>query len=89
MAEGSKAMERVEHFEGVHDTSAVPDAVKVQGGLLIDAGNKNEHHLKVAKDGRVRSFLLRNTSPFFDHKLTDNHLRQFSYRNHLMIRMIL
>lgn len=85
-----KAKERIGHLEeGVHDTSAVPDVVKVEGGLLLDAGNKNEHHLKVAKDGRVRSFLLRNTNPFFGHELTDNHFRLFSCRSHLMILMTL
>lgn len=57
MAGTSKeGMEQISHLEeGVHGTQAVPSFVKVEGGVLLDAGAKNEHHLKVAKDGHVRN----------------------------------
>ena len=63
MADVSKTMEQIDHDEvGVHGTLAVPAFVKVDGGLLLDAGTKNEHHLKVAKDGHVRSILSNTLS---------------------------
>ncbi|KAJ9602183.1 hypothetical protein H2200_013303 [Cladophialophora chaetospira] len=39
--------------EHEHISVAVPEGVKVEGGLLLDAGDRNELHLKVAKDGRT------------------------------------
>lgn len=58
MTDLSKTMVQSLHVEeNAQRISAVPDFVKVNGGLLLDAGNKSEHHLKVAKDGHVRNSL--------------------------------
>jgi hypothetical protein len=69
MADTTKNMEQISHLEeGIHPTQALPAFVKVDGGLLLDAGIKNEHHLKLAKDGRVSS--KTHQSPWAEHRLT-------------------
>ncbi len=66
MAVTSKVPEHTMHVEEhPHISMAVPEGVKVDGGLLLDAGDKNELHLKVAKDGRVRSRVLCCFSPIY------------------------
>lgn len=56
MVDTSKTTEQVSHVEeGIRQpqAQAVPDVARVEGGVLADAGAKNEHHLQVAKDGHV------------------------------------
>ncbi|EXJ96298.1 hypothetical protein A1O1_01424 [Capronia coronata CBS 617.96] len=54
MAEIHKAPDHIDHVEeSAYAAKAVPDVVKVEGGVLLDAGTKNEYHLKVAKDGHT------------------------------------
>lgn len=56
MVNTSKTTEQVSHVEeGIRQpqAQAVPDVARVEGGVLADAGAKNEHHLQVAKDGHV------------------------------------
>ena len=54
MADEAKMSEQIDHHE-VHPgvTGGVPDFIRVDGGVLVDAGTKNEHHLKLAQDGHV------------------------------------
>jgi hypothetical protein len=50
----AKSLEHINHVEeGTQEVQAVPDIVKVEGGYLVDAGDKTEHRLQVAKDGHV------------------------------------
>lgn len=67
MANIPKVPEHTMHVEEQHISLAVPEGVKVEGGLLLDAGDKNELHLKVAKDGRVRT----RTPSVFHQPLTE------------------
>ncbi|KAK5347905.1 hypothetical protein LTR34_006211 [Exophiala xenobiotica] len=54
MAHASKpALEALHVEEGLHIHPALPPGVKVDGGILLDAGLKNEHQLAVAKDGHT------------------------------------
>jgi hypothetical protein len=54
MAHASKpGLEALHVEEGLHVHSALPPGVKVDGGILLDAGLKNEHQLILAKDGHV------------------------------------
>ena len=78
MADESKMSEQIRYVEDEpHFVQAVPDFVKVEGGVLLDAGAKNEHQLKVAKDGHVSDDVplriivnAQSASAQFDHKLT-------------------
>lgn len=57
MVDTQKAPEHTMHLEegvDMHVSAALPPGVKVDGGVLLDAGGKNELHLKLAKDGHVR-----------------------------------
>jgi hypothetical protein len=57
----AKSLEHIDHVEeGTHEVQAVPDIVKVEGGYLVDAGGKTEHHLQVAKDGHVSNPAAQN-----------------------------
>ncbi len=56
MTDAFKAAEAEKVFhveEGKYGTQAVPDYLKVEGGVVLDTGARNEHHLKVARDGHV------------------------------------